>query len=286
MLTTLIPSATRHASADGRATAMPQLTIWTADKPTDPIPALFDPEFYLLLQGAKRMTIGDRIIDAAAGMSAVASVGLPFTSQVVVATPSIPYLGIEWKIDPSVIADLLLQMPEEDDQLTGAISMAQVDATVIEPLGRLLRLLDTPGEIPVLAVHYERELCFRLLQGPLGPRLRQIGRHDARFAQIKRAAEWIGRNALSPINVVRLAANVGMSVTSFHRHFKAVTGHTPLAYHHQLRLLEARRRLATGTMTVTATAFDMGYASASQFSREYKRAFGVAPIHHAVPMRA
>ena len=282
MLTNLISTAVRHASADGQPTAMPRLTIWTADGPTGMIPALFEPEFYLLLQGAKRMAIADTTLDCAAGTSAVASVGLPFTSQVMMATPATPYLGIEWRVDPSIIAALLLEMPDDIRTLSGAISFAQVDEAVVEPLGRLLRLLDAPAEIPLLMPQYERELCYRLLQGPLGPRLRQIGRHDASFAQIKRAAEWIGRNAVSPMRVAWLAAHVGMSVTSFHRHFKSVTGYAPLAYHQHVRLLEARRRLATGAMTVTCTAFEMGYASASQFSREYKRAFGRAPVHDVV----
>jgi AraC-like DNA-binding protein len=119
----------------------------------------------------------------------------------------------------------------------------------------------------------------------LGPRLRQIGQHSARFGQIKLAAAWIARNADQRMSVEWLAAHVGMSVTSFHRHFKAVTAHTPLAYQRHIRLLEARRRLASGSESVTGTAFGTGYASASQFSREYKREFGITPIRDAALLR-
>ena len=279
MTTKLIATAARHASAVGSPTAIPRLIIWSADAPTTPVPALF--EFYLLLQGAKRLTVAGRSFGFRPGTAAAASVGLPFTSQVVEACAEEPYLGIEWKIDAGVVASLLLDMPDSTDRQTGAISVAQIDDGVTEPLGRLLRLLDTPTDIPVLAPYFERELCYRLLQSPLGPRLRQIGRHGTRFGQIKRAAAWIAGNADKPMSVERLAAQVGMSVTSFHRHFKAVTAHTPLAYRRHIRLLDARRRLASGGDTVTGTAFATGYGSASQFSREYKRAFGVRPIRDA-----
>lgn len=231
------------------------------------------------------MTVGGKTLESRAGTCAVASVGLPFTSQVIEATPEQPYLGIEWKMDAGVIASLLLDMPDGAEQQSGAISFAQADDSIIEPLNRLLRLLDVPSEIPVLKPQFERELCYRLLQGPMGSRLRQMARHNVRFGQIKAAVEWISANADKPMSVERLAAAVGMSVTSFHRHFKAVTSHTPLAYQRQIRLLDARRRLASGTGNVTATAYAIGYASASQFSREYKRAFGAAPVHDAAMLR-
>ena len=278
MLTKLISTAVRYGSVAGVPTAIPQLTIWTAEAPTDQIPALFEPEFYLLLQGAKRMTIAGQTFECRAGTCAVASVGLPFTSEVIEASPERPYLGLELKLDASIVTSLLLDIPDRTDQQSGAISISQADDSIVEPLDRLLRLLDAPSEIGILAPQFERELCYRLLQGPMGSRLRQIGRHSARFGQIKMAAQWICENADKPMSIGWLAASVGMSVTSFHRHFKAVTAHTPLAYQRHIRLLDARRRLASGSSNVTATAFATGYASPSQFSREYKRVFGIAPI--------
>ena len=278
MLTKLISTAVRYGSVAGVPTAIPQLTIWTAEAPTDQIPALFEPEFYLLLQGAKRMTIAGQTFECRAGTCAVASVGLPFTSEVIEASPERPYLGLELKLDASIVTSLLLDIPDRTDQQSGAISISQADDSIVEPLDRLLRLLDAPSEIGILAPQFERELSYRLLQGPMGSRLRQIGRHSARFGQIKMAAQWICENADKPMSIGWLAASVGMSVTSFHRHFKAVTAHTPLAYQRHIRLLDARRRLASGSSNVTATAFATGYASPSQFSREYKRVFGIAPI--------
>ncbi|OYT91020.1 MAG: AraC family transcriptional regulator [Burkholderiales bacterium PBB3] len=268
-------------------TEYPRLLIRSTVAPTPPMPALFEPKFYLLLQGAKRMTIAGRTFDCSAGTCAVASIGLPFVSEVVEASPTQPYLSVELTLDAGIVASLLLDMREQNptEWQAGAISLAQVEVGLVEPLGRLLNLLDAPSEIPVLAAQIERELYYRLLSGPLGGRLRQIGANNSRFAQIKMAAEWIGENANNPMSVEWLAAHVGMSVTSFHRHFKAVTASSPLAYQRQLRLLEARRQLASGEANVTQIAYTSGYVSASQFSREYKKAFGVPPSQHAVLLR-
>lgn len=281
----LIATAVRHGSAAGTSTAIPRLSIWSSDKPTTPTPALFEPKFYMLLQGSKRLAIAGGVFDCTAGTCAVASVGLPFSSEVMEASRELPYLGVELKLDAGSIADLLLGMPDSTEHQSGAISFGQADESIVEPLVRLLALLDAPSEIPVLAPQFERELYFRLLQGPMGLRLHQIGQHNSRFGQIKIAAEWIGENSNKPMRVDWLAAYVGMSVTSFHRHFKAVTAFSPLAYQRHIRLVDARRQLASGAANVTETAFAIGYNSASQFSREYKKAFGVTPLHDAVLLR-
>lgn len=282
----LIAIAARYGSPDGAPTTITRLSIWSSERPTPPTPALFEPKFYLLLQGAKRLAIAGGVFDVMAGSCAVASVGLPFSSAVVEATPKRPYLGVELRLDAGIISGLLLNMPDSSKRQSGAITFGQVDEAILDPLGRLLALLDVPTEVPVLAPQYERELCFRILQGPMGPRLRQIGQHNSHFGQIKRATEWIGKNADKPMSVNWLAAHVGMSVTSFHRHFKAVTAFTPLAYQRHVRLVDARRRLASGAANVTTIAFATGYNSASQFSREYKKAFGIAPAHAVALLRS
>lgn len=288
MLAKFVEIAARHGSSSGAPSAIPRLVVRSAVAPTGPIPALFEPKFYLLLQGAKRMTIGGGTFESRAGTCAVASVGLPFTSEVIEASPALPYLSVELNLDAGLLATLLLDLPEhaeDEERQVGALSIGQIDETIVGPLGRLLGLLDRPSDIPVLAAQIERELYYRLLLVPLGSRLRQVGRHSARFGQIKLAAEWIASNADQPMRVEWLAAHVGMSVTSFYRHFKAVTAHTPLAYQRHIRLLDARRRLTSGLDSVTGTAFASGYASTSQFSREYKRAFGIAPGRDAVSLR-
>jgi AraC-like DNA-binding protein len=285
VLSHLIAIAARHNSPLGLPTIMPRLIVRSANAPTDPTPALFEPKFYLLLQGAKRMTIAGDTFPCGPGTCAVAAVGLPFVSEVTQASADRPYLGIELKLDAGIVAGLLLDVPDRDDRPNRSITIASVDASVAESLERLLRLLDTPGDLPVLGPHVERELYYRLLQGPMGGTLRQIGRGNTRFAQIRQAVDWISANADKPMRVDALAASVGMSLTSFHRHFKAITSYSPLAYQRHIRLLDGRRRLASGTLGVTQTAFATGYASAPQFSREYKRAFGVPPSRDAASLR-
>lgn len=285
MLSRLAIIAARHGSRSGFPTVMSRLMVRAADAPTGPVPALFEPKFYALLQGAKRMTIGGETTYCEPGTCAVAAVGLPFTSQITEASTERPYLGVELRLDPGIVTGLLLDMPDRAGMPCRSITVSTLMADVAEPLERLVRLLDAPGDLAILGPQIERELCYRLLQGPMGGTLRQIGQGNTRFAQISQAAEWISANADKPMRVERLAASVGMSVTSFHRHFKAVTSHSPLAYQRHIRLLDARRRLASGTVGVTETAFATGYASAPQFSREYKRAFGVPPAHDAASLR-
>jgi AraC-like DNA-binding protein len=291
LLEKLIAVASRHGRADGLPSPYENLIIRSRDAPTSPEPALFESKFYLLLQGAKQMTVGGSTFDCYPGTSAVASVGLPFVSAVVEAKRTNPYLSVELKLDPAIVDDLLFDMRETADTgqegvaLTGALSVEQLEQGIVDPLQRLLGLLDAPADIPVLAAQYERELYYRLLKGPLGARLRQIGQRNARFGQIRMAADWIQNNANQPMSVEWLASHVGMSVTSFHRHFKSVTACSPLAYQRQIRLLDARRRLLSSDANVTETAYSSGYASPSQFSREYKRAFGTSPMRDAVPLQ-
>lgn len=273
--------AAEYASSPAATMAIAKLIIRRATQPSEPIPALFEPVFYIVLQGAKRLTFAGQTRDFAAGTCAVATVGLPFISQVIKASLSQPYVGAELRLDPGVIADLLPSLPDAAMRDAPSFAAVSADATILEPFGRLIGLLATPTDAAVLAGPFVRELCYRLLQGPLGDTLRQVGRRGSRFAQIRAAADWIGGNTNKRINVKLLAADVGMSSTSLHRHFMAVTGYSPLAYQRYLRLLEARRLLLSCGAPVTATAFAVGYESASQFSREYKRMFGVPPAKDA-----
>lgn len=281
MLADMAEIALRYATGLETPTAVPRMTIWHSDAPTGPSSSMYEAKFYLLLQGRKQKTIGGQTFDFAAGNYSVSSVLLPFTGQVIVASPARPYVGLSFTLDPGVLAGLLLDVSEPDARNVPAVACTQATADVLEPLDRLLRLLTRPTDIPVLAPQYERELYYRILQGPMGDTLRQIVGRTTRFDQIRTAVEWICGNADRPMCVDDLAASVGMSVTSFYRHFKDVTGHSPLAYQRQLRLFGARRRLASGATNVTRAAFETGYASSSQFSREYKRMFGIPPVQDA-----
>jgi AraC-like DNA-binding protein len=286
VLTRLTETTLRHIGTSGKPSIVPCLTIRSARAPGASLPGIFEASFYLLLQGKKRLTFAGQDYIFRPGMCAAALVGLPFSSEVIEASADEPYIGLVLKLDAGIIASLLLDMPDPPTTLPAkTITVMQSDERTLDSLARLLSLLDTPSDVAVLAPQFEREFCYRLLQGPMGSQLRQMGGYGARLGQIRKAAEWIADHADQPMSIGRLAESVGMSVTSFHRHFKAITGYAPLSYQRYIRLLDARRQLAAGSGNVTSVAFATGYASASQFSREYKKCFGVAPSNDLVLLR-
>jgi AraC-like DNA-binding protein len=214
------------------------------------------------------------------------SADLPVTGQVIEATPRAPYLAVSLLLDPAAIADLVIGTAPPPSMTSAAgLGIGRLTADLQDPLLRLLRLLDAPGDIRVLAPLAERELLYRLLQGPHGALLRQLAIPDSRLSQVRRAIEWIRADVARTLRVETLAAHVGMSAASFHRHFKAVTGLSPLQYQKQIRLQEARRRLLAEPGDVTAVALGVGYESTSQFTREYGRLFGLPPAKDAARLR-
>ena len=260
-------------------TIVPRLGVRRSVAPTDPGPAIFDTTFYLLVQGRKSMVFHDERLEYAAGRYAVSSVGRPFSTQVTQATEDEPYLGVELGIDVGLVAGILREMPVSDSAPGPPIDTALADDDLLDTVGRLLRLVDTPDDVATLAPLFERELYYRLLRGPTGATLRQVVPSYSRFGEVRAAIEWMSTHFDRPVRIEDLAARVGMSVTTFHRHFKAVTGESPLAYQRLVRLLAARELLITEQRHVTSVAFEVGYGSAAQFSREYKRLFGVPPSH-------
>ncbi|WP_349306283.1 helix-turn-helix domain-containing protein [Pseudomonas sp. GX19020] len=145
----------------------------------------------------------------------------------------------------------------------------------------MMRLIDRPAEVEILAPLIEKEILFRILQGPQGDMLRQIARVDSRLSQIRRAIDWVRTHFDEPLRVEALASMTGMSSAAFYRHFRAITAMTPIQYQKRLRLLQARRILIFESRDVTAVAFSVGYESASQFNREYSRMFGMSPLRDA-----
>lgn len=269
--------ALAHAAGQETQTAIAGLTIWFSPCPTAPMPAMFEASIYLVVNGAKRMSMGGKTFDFAPGSLTVSAVGVPFTGHVTKASDGAPYVAVKLKLNVGLIANLLLDLPEDNQPTMTPATVVDATDEMIEPLYRLLRLLASPVDIPVLAPLIEREFYYRLLRSGVGGAMRQTVQAHTRFAQVKRAVEWICSNATLTMSVETLAATVDMSVTSFHRHFKAVTGLSPLAYQRHVRLLHAQRLLNVERNSVTAVAFEVGYASSSQFSREYSRMFGSPP---------
>lgn len=276
----------RHGADAAARLPNARFAIRSGESTTGPIPSLYEPMLCFVLQGAKRVTFGAHTLEYRSGSFVLASLDLPAMGQVIEASPDKPYLGFALALDPATVAALLLDLPDErDENSMPGLAVSPITPELADPLLRMARLLDRPEDISVLAPMLEREILYRILRGPQGALLRQIGRSDSRLSQIRRVVAWSRTHFAEPLRVEALADMAGMSVSSFHRHFKAVTSMSPLQYHKQIRLQQARLQLLAAPGEAARVAFAVGYESASQFSREYARQFGLPPARDAARLR-
>ena len=270
---------TRHAPAAGMyATPLRCLSLFRVDRPTLPIPSVYEASLCLIAQGAKRVSIGDRSLVYDASHYLLVSVDLPLVGHIIEASEDEPYLCCKIDLDLSALADLIIA--EGGSVQAPASPMLAVypsDPDLVDAACRLVKLLERPEAIPALAPLIERELLYRLLTGPHGPTLRQLATADSRLNQISRAIAQIRGRFREQLRIRDIAAAAGMSESSLHEHFRAVTRMTPLEYQKQLRLQEARRLMLLEGASASAAGFTVGYDSPSQFSREYRRLFGAPP---------
>jgi AraC-like DNA-binding protein len=266
-----------HADGMLLETPIPRVGLGVSAVGSVPVMTVYQPMVCMVLQGAKQVMIGDQVLRYDAASCFVASLELPATGCVIDASPDRPYVVASLALDRDTLASLLAELPAAPPaQPAPGFGVAPVTAPLLAAWDQLLALLDTPGDIPFLAPAREREILYRLLQSGHGAMLRQIAREDSRLSQVRRAIDWIRRHFDQALPVGTLAGIAGMSVPSFHRHFKAATAMSPLQYQKTLRLQAARRLLTTSTDAARA-AYSVGYESASQFSREYARFFGAPP---------
>lgn len=271
----------------GREPPLDGLTLMVAQEPSGFIHSIYRASFCGVLQGAKVSLLGERTFRYDTGKCLIASMDLPVTAQIVEASPARPYMAFSLAIDPATIADLLLDTPDGAAPASLAtIAIGRMTPDLLDPLARLFALLDSPRDLAVLAPLIRREMVWRLLNGPHGAMLRQIGLADSRMARIARAVAWIREHYAEPLKVGDLAALAGMSPASFHRHFRAATALSPIRFQKQIRLQEARRMLLSEGMEVAAIGFSIGYESPSQFSRDYRRLFGTPPGRDGALIRA
>ncbi|SDA60743.1 MULTISPECIES: AraC family transcriptional regulator [unclassified Janthinobacterium] len=274
------------AGAENRRTetGIPRVAMVQGEIPEHLLAAVYDPMVNLILTGSKTMTIGDRTFHYDPATYFVMSVDLPAVGAVHPAATGEPYLAVSLTLDPAIVAALIRDLPVRvcSTLLGSGFSVAPVNGELLDAWIRMLRLMERPDEIAVLAPAYEREILFRVLQGPLGWMLRDIASPDTALSRISVAINWIRRNFTEQIKVEALAEMAAFSVSAFHRHFKAVTALSPLQYQKRLRLLHARSQLISGQGSATSIAFSVGYESPNQFSREYARLFGLPPSRDLV----
>lgn len=260
-------------------TGIPRVAMVQGKIPEHMLAAVYEPMINLILQGSKTMTVGDRTLRYDPATYFVMSIELPAVGSVHPAPTGEPYLAVSLTLDPIVLSTLLADLPKpvnRHDHQPG-FSVAATTPELMDAWVRMLRLMGKPDDITALASVYEREILFRVLQGPHGWMLREIAVPDTAMARVNQAIQWIRRDFAMPIRVENLAQNAAMSVSAFHRHFKAVTTLSPLQYQKRVRLLQARMLMVANAKSVTAAAFEVGYESATQFSRDYARVFGLPP---------
>ena len=285
-LTSLIE---RFAEKDGiNETAIPRLFVMRAPQPTEPMHGVHGSAACFIAQGAKRALLGERVYRYDAGTYLVVSVDVPIVGQVIEASPQAPYLGVRLDIDATALGDLMMEagVPAAPSQnAEPSLMLGTVTPDLTDAVVRLLRLLATPRDIPILAPLVEREILYRLLLGEQTAQLRQIALADSKLHQVNRAIHWIKRNFAEPFSIEAVAAEARMSASALHLHFKAVTAMSPLQYQKQIRLQEARRLILINAADAATAGHRVGYDSPSQFSREYSRLFGAPPIRDIARLR-
>jgi AraC-like DNA-binding protein len=276
----------RHAHREDLG--LPGVRVARVTDPTAPTPSVAEPILAFSVQGSKRIALGDDVYDQVPGTYLTVAVDLPITGHYVEASRAEPYLGLALDLRPAAIADLLVEAGTRGRRIPPAppgLSVTPAGPELLDAAARLLALADRPGDAPVLQPLVEREVLWLVLSGPAGGALRQIGLRDSSLSHIGRAIRHLRTNAFEPVQVGDLARLSGMGVSSFHKQFRTVTAMTPIQYQKRLRLQEARLRLLRTPHDIAEIGHSVGYSSASQFSREYRREFGSPPSVDAQRMR-
>ena len=273
---------------DRPVTAVPGLSLSRRDEPTPPKSHMYEPIICVIAQGAKRVLLGDDTYVFDAHHFLITSLDLPTVVQIIKASREKPYLSLRLKLDQREISHLMadsnLPAPRAHESSRG-MATGEVTLPLLAAFQRLIDLLDEPKDIPILAPIIQREIFYRLLVGDQGPRLRQMASAGSQSQQIARAIDWLKGNFTQPLRIDALATQVNMSASTFHHHFRALTAMSPLQYQKWLRLNEARRLMLTERLDAATAAFQVGYESPSQFSREYRRFFGEPPLRDITNLR-
>lgn len=285
-MSTLLNAVRRHAEAHADPTGLagtpiPGLTTVRATAPSDLVHAVSRPLVCLVLQGAKQVTMGTDGFAFTAGDSLMITADVPTVSQITRASIAKPYFSLVLELDPAVIAELVVQMGVGLVAGHAPVRVAPTDDEVADAALRLMRLLDRPAAVAVLQGQLVRELHYWLLAGRLGPDIRRLGWPDGHAQRIARAVLVLRAGYARTLRIEDLAGVAGMSPSSFHQHFRAVTSLSPLQFQKHLRLIEARRLMQSEGASAAGAAFAVGYESVPQFTREYGRLFGLPPVRDA-----
>jgi AraC-like DNA-binding protein len=279
----------RLAPFDGtHQSALPALALSRSSAPTVRMPTVYQPCLGIVVQGRKRALLNDEVFHYDALNYLVVSVTLPGMGQVLDATPEHPYLSLRLNLDLEEIARLVLELGERAPSPPGedrGLFVARLDEPLLDAVLRMVKLLDTPEDLGVLAPVVQREIYYRILRGELGYRLVALAQSEGGNHRVLRAIEWLKQHYTAPLRIEELADSVHMSPSALHHRFKAVTAMSPLQYQKHLRLHEARRLMFADGIECAIAGHRVGYESSSQFSREYRRLFGAPPRSEIARLR-
>lgn len=290
LLQEIVGRILRRTPHDGtHATAVPRLSVIRFSQPSKPLDVLHEPALCFVVQGRKRLMLGPEVFVYDPTEYLAVSVALPLTGEILDASDRNPYLCLRIDLDPSVLCASAAHVPSNvPGRLShgAGLALAQLTPDLLGAVLRLVRLLDSPEDIPALSSLTEREILYRVLKDDRLPLLRQIAAASAPSQQVGRALTWLKHHFAEPFDMRQLAQEARMSPSALYEHFRAITTMSPLQYQKQLRLQEARRLLLGGRITAASAGYAVGYDSPSQFGREYRRCFGLSPARDVGQLRA
>lgn len=266
-------------------TIVPGLFFIGGDVPAHQLAALYQPMIGFVIQGTKRLQIGEQRVTVSGQSYFLLPMHLPITATVHSDPDGSAYRSVGLNLDQNILQSLLRDVGSESPHAPLGFSACSIDDALLEALLKLAQLTERPDDVAGLAPAYKREILHWVLKGRQGGFLRQLGLRESGLAKVAETVQWIRKNYDKPMDVGVVARKAGMAITTFHRQFKRGTGLSPIQFQKQLRLLEARNLIAYEGQAVTAAAFQVGYESPSQFTREYSRFFGNSPSKHAAIVR-
>jgi AraC-like DNA-binding protein len=284
----LVMRIARAIPTDGRAEALTGLLLHRESAPTECIHSISHLAFCVIAQGSKEVFLGDERYQYDPMHYLLATAELPIVSQIIKASRERPFLSLCVRLDPTLVSSVMVEAgytSAHNRTDVRAINVSPLDANLLDAVVRLMRLTDTPAEAPFLMPLIKREIIYRLLRGEQGDQLRQMTVQDGHTHRIARAIQQLREEYDQPLEVDDMAQELGMSVSSFYHHFKAVTALSPLQYQKQIRLQEARRLMLGEGLDAASAGYSVGYNDASHFNREYKRLFGLPPLSDVERLR-
>src|SRR5213082_1350725 len=284
----LVDRIGRTMRQDGSAQPLPGLHLYRHSLPLEQVYSLVEPSVCVVAQGSKEFLLGESRYRYDPFHYLLVTVDLPYVGQVLSASEERPFLSLRLDLAPTLVGEVMVEAGHtspRDPAEVRAIAVSPVDGHLLDAMVRVARLLDSPAEAPVLLPLYTREIIYRLLVGEQGGRLRHLAILGGYTPSIARAIERLRRDFDQPLRIEQLARELGMSVSVFHHHFKAVTALSPLQFQKRLRLLEARLLMLGEDLDAASAAYRVGYHDASHFNREYKSLFGVPPMRDVQRLR-